>query len=106
MKQIKETAIVKLTDNLHLFIEGIYTPEEPGVLYPVDSAHPGSPSEFEIENIEIYRGTVGELMNWNDEWFHNQIYEMKKRLENKKPLHVETLFEYLSELCIDQIENR
>ena len=54
MKRSNELVTLKLSDSLELEIEGIYIPEEPIVMYyPDGSGFPGSPSEFEIQNIKI-----------------------------------------------------
>ena len=54
MKSIKQSVILELQVNLTIEVSGIYTPEEPMVMYYADgSGYPGSPSEFDITDIKI-----------------------------------------------------
>jgi len=57
------TTTIKLSDDLELEIEGIYTPEIPEVRYYADgSGQPGEPSELEINDIKIIKGTLLDLI--------------------------------------------
>jgi len=87
MKRNKQSVILKLSDNLELEIEGIYYPEEPMVMYYADgSGYPGSPSEFEIQNIKITKGNLCDLIDY----LNGNI----------------DLWEHLTELVINKIEER
>ena len=74
-----------------LKVEGYYSPPEKAVHYPVDSAHPGSAAEFEIEKIELTSGSVTDLIfegvdidalsercyeemdeDWGDDWDYDE----------------------------------
>ena len=81
------TTTIKLSHDLELEIEGNYTPEEPMVMYYADgSGYPGSPSEFEIQNIKITKGNLCDLIDY---------------------LNGNTdLWEHLTELVINKIEER
>ena len=83
---MKTTTTIKLSDDLELDVEGIYTPEEPMVwnLPNGDPGYPGSPSEFEIQGIKITKGNLCDLIDY---------------------LNGNTdLWEHLTDLCIKQIE--
>jgi hypothetical protein len=82
-----EEVVLKLSENLILTIEGHYYPEEPMVMYYADgSGYPGSPSEFEINDIKITKGTLLDLID-----------NLNGNLD---------LWDYLTELTIKQIEER
>ena len=50
-------------DDRELTVTGYYTPEEPQVRYYTDgSGYPGSPSEFDIELIEV--DDVGDMTDY------------------------------------------
>lgn len=86
MKRNKQSVILKLSDNLELEVEGIYYPEEPMIwtLPNGDPGYPGSPSEFEINDIKITKGTLLDLID-----------NLNGNLD---------LWNYLTELAIKQIE--
>ena len=87
MKQLKESVTLELSKELMIEVEGIYYPEEPMVMYYADgSGYPGSPSEFEIQNIKITKGNLCDLIDY---------------------LNGNTdLWEHLTELVINKIEER
>jgi len=103
MRARKESVAVELTSTLHLEIKGYYTPEEPMIwtYSNGDPGHPGSPSEFEIKNIELVKGTFDEFMDWNDSWLYSETVRLKSNINNRP----QSLFEYLSEKCIEKIES-
>lgn len=75
MKQLKESITLELSKELMIEVEGIYYPEEPMVMYYADgSGYPGSPSEFEIQNIKITKGNLCDLIDYlngnTDLWEH------------------------------------
>lgn len=82
------TTTIKLSDDLELEVEGFYTPEEPMVwtLPNGDPGYPGSPSEFEIYNIEITKGSIYDLIDYLN--------------------GTSDLWEFLTDLCIKQIEEK
>lgn len=85
MKQSKEIITLELSKELMIEVEGIYYPEEPMVMYYADgSGYPGSPSEFEIQNIKITKGNLCDLID-----------NLNGNLD---------LWNYLTELAIKQIE--
>ena len=87
MKQFKESITLELSKELIIEVEGTYYPEEPMVMYYADgSGYPGSPSEFEINDIKITKGTLLDLID-----------NLNGNLD---------LWDYLTELTIKQIEER
>lgn len=85
MKKSKEIVTLELSKELMIEVEGIYYPEEPMVMYYADgSGYPGSPSEFEIQNIKITKGNLCDLID-----------NLNGNLD---------LWNYLTELAIKQIE--
>ncbi len=87
MKQLKESVTLELSKELIIEIEGIYYPEEPMVMYYADgSGYPGSPSEFETQDIKIIKGNLCDFIDY---------------LDGKKDL-----WEHLTELVINKIEER
>ena len=78
---------LELSKELIIEVEGTYYPEEPMVMYYADgSGYPGSPSEFEIQNIKITKGNLCDLIDY---------------------LNGNTdLWEHLTELVINKIEER
>ncbi len=76
---------LELSKELMIEVEGIYYPEEPMVMYYADgSGYPGSPAEFEINDIKITKGTLLDLID-----------NLNGNLD---------LWNYLTELAIKQIE--
>lgn len=86
MKKSKEIVTLELSKDLTLEIEGVYYPEEPMVwtLPNGDPGHPGSPSEFHIEDIKIIKGTLSDLIDYLNGY--------------------SDLWDYLTELSIKKIE--
>lgn len=78
---------LELSKELIIEVEGTYYPEEPMVMYyPDGSGYPGSPSEFEIQDIKITKGNLCDLIDY---------------------LNGNTdLWEHLTDLCIKQIEEK
>ena len=107
MKPTKHNIKLTLQKGLVLSVKGEYVPEEPMVwtYRNGDPGHPGSPSEFIIEDVQIEEGTVMDLLDWNDGWFYAQISDIKEKIQQGKNVYPQSLFEYLSELCIKKIEN-
>ena len=88
MKQLKESVTLELSKELIIEIEGTYYPEEPMIwaLPNGDPGYPGSPSEFEIQDIKITKGNLCDLIDY---------------------LNGNTdLWEHLTELVINKIEER
>lgn len=87
MKKSKQSVSLELSKELIIEVEGIYYPEEPMVMYyPDGSGYPGSPSEFEIQDIKITKGNLCDLIDY---------------------LNGNTdLWEHLTELVINKIEER
>jgi hypothetical protein len=85
---MKLSTTIKLSNDLELEIEGNYTPEEPMIwnLPNGDPGYPGSPSEFDIHDIKIIKGTLLDLID-----------NLNGNLD---------LWDYLTELSIKQIEER
>lgn len=87
-----------------LEVTGFYTPEEKEVRYYKDgSGHPGSPSEFEIEKVELVEGNLIEFIDFIDgrEWGL-----IRKIREKPETWNVDTIWGYLTELAIKEIEER
>lgn len=97
MKKSTHTLLIKINENLELEITGEYTPEE-----PQSWTYPGDPSEFDITNVEIYKGKLVDLLDWNDEWLSSQIafVTTTRRFSN-----YQTIYEYLAQKCIENIEH-
>jgi hypothetical protein len=104
MKSRKESIIIELTPTLHLFISGIFTPHYSGKWTTFAESEPSEPAEFEIINVEIDKGSVTELLDWNDGWLHSQISNTKHRLKENKSHYEQSLYEYLEEKCLEKIE--
>jgi hypothetical protein len=87
MKPFKTSITIK-----GLTFTGTFTPEEPMVMYYKDgSGHPGSPAEFEIEEI------TGKAMDLVD-LINNHIPDPRKHHD---PIDV---WEILSTLCLENFE--
>lgn len=86
MRQFKENITLELSKEISLEVEGVYYPEEPMVwtLSNGDPGHPGSPSEFEIHDIKITKGSLLDLIDY-----------LNGNLD---------LWEHLTEICIQKIE--
>lgn len=88
MKSKKISGTLRLNPNLEIEVEGNYYPEEPMIwnLPNGDPGYPGSPSEFEIQDIKITKGNLCDLIDY---------------------LNGNTdLWEHLTELVINKIEER
>jgi hypothetical protein len=76
MKKSKESVTLELSKELTIEIEGTYYPEEPMIwtLPNGDPGYPGSPSEFEIQDIKITKGNLCDLIDYlngnTDLWEH------------------------------------
>ena len=99
---MKLSTTIKLADNLELEIEGNYYPGEPMVwtLPNGDPGHPGSPSEFDIKNIKLIKGSLYDLIDHLDTHQYLQI----SRARQDKSIFSETIWDYLTELSIKKIE--
>lgn len=84
---MRKVVTIELSKELTIEVEGTYYPEEPMVMYCADgSGYPGSPSEFEIQDIKITKGNLCDLIDY---------------------LNGNTdLWEHLTELAINKIEER
>lgn len=51
------TITIKL-DDVVFEATGYYSEGEPAVHYPVDNAHPGSASDFELESLTLIKGSL------------------------------------------------
>lgn len=102
MRQFKENITLELSKELSLEVEGVYHPEEPMVwtLSNGDPGHPGSPSEFHIENIKLIKGSLCDLIDHLDTHQYLQI----SRARQDKSIFSETIWDYLTELSIKKIE--
>lgn len=85
---MKETVNLILNNELEISVKGIYTKGERDVFYLSngDPGYPGSPSEFEIQDIKIIKGNLCDFIDY---------------LDGKKDL-----WEHLTELVINKIEER
>lgn len=95
---------IKLSESLELEIEGNYTPEEPMVwtLPNRDPGHPGSVSEFDIQDVKIVKGNLVEFIDILDA---HQWKEIQRVRENPHEyVTTEEIWGYLTELTIKQIE--
>lgn len=104
MKRNKQSITLKLSKDLELDVEGIYTPEEPMVwtLPNGDPGYPGCASDFDIQNVKIIKGNLIELIKVLN---NHQWQEMQKIRENpNKFIVTEDIWGYLTELTIKQIE--
>lgn len=75
MKKSRDNVTLELFKDLIIEVEGTYYPEEPMIMYyPDGSGYPGSPSDFGIQNIEIIKGNLCDLIDYlngnNDLWGH------------------------------------
>jgi hypothetical protein len=96
MKKSTHTLLIKLNENLELEITGEYTPEEPQTY-----EYPRDPSEFDITNVEIYKGKLVDLLDFTDEHLSVQI---AFTAITKNSSRYETIYEYLAQKCIENIE--
>ena len=104
MKRNKQSITLKLSKDLELDVEGMYTPEEPMVwtLPNGDPGYPGCASDFDIQNVKIIKGNLIELIKVLN---NHQWQEMQKIRENpNKFIVTEDIWGYLTELTIKQIE--
>lgn len=70
---------LKLTDDLTIEVSGFYTPEEKMVMYYSDgSGYPGSPSEFEIDDVKLVKGSIVNLLE-----YFNDVKDVWGELEEK-----------------------
>ena len=85
---MRKVVTIELSKEISLEVEGVYYPEEPMVwtLPNGDPGHPGSPSEFEIYNIEITKGSIYDLIDYLN--------------------GTSDLWEFLTDLCIKKIEEK
>jgi hypothetical protein len=87
MKQERETIVLKISDEFILEIEGTYIPEVRQVMYYKDgSGYPGDPPDFEIENIEIIKGTIMDLIDYLN-------YNLKNG----------NIWEFLTNKCLEEL---
>lgn len=95
---------LKLNSNLILFIEGVYTEGSEAVIYPIEHSHPGTSSDFEIENITLLQGNLMDLMDW----VNNEFEQMKSTIQAKENIWIVSslpnIMEILTLLCIEEIE--
>lgn len=96
--------VLDLQSGLKLLIEGDYTPGTDEVLYPVEFSHPGTSSEFVIENIHLLQGNLMDLMDW----VNNEFEQMKATVQAKENIWIVSslpnIMEILTLLSIEQIE--
>ena len=60
-----KTAVIKESD-FTLEVSGYFEKGEKEMLYPVDSAYPGSGDTFEINYIELTKGSLVDVLYWLD----------------------------------------
>lgn len=100
------TVKITLEENLILEIQGIYTPAEKEVMYYSDgTGHPGSPSEFYIEKVSIYKGELYDFINWCDGILSKECNILRESMNRGNFYRNDSIWYYLEELCIKEIEN-
>lgn len=106
MKPTKHNIKITLQKGLVLSIKGEYVPAEPEVRYYSDgSGSPGSFSEFCIENINIEEGTIMDLLNWTDGIISKECNLLRESMNRNTFYRNDSIWFYLEELCIKEIEN-
>lgn len=100
------TVKITLEKDLILQINGIYTPAEKEVMYyPDGTGHPASPSEFYIEKVSIYKGELYDFIDWCDGILSKECNILKESMNRGNFYRNDSIWYYLEELCIKEIEN-
>ena len=106
MKPTKHNLKIAVEKGLVLSIKGEYTPAEKEVRYYSDgSGHPGNPSEFYIEDINIEEGTIMDLLEWTDGIISKECNILRESMNRGTFYRNDSIWYYLEELCIKEIEN-
>ena len=95
MKPTKHNIKITLQKGLVLFTKGEYTPPEPK----------GSPSEFCIEAVSIEEGTIMDLLDWTDGIISKECNLLREAMNRNSFYLNDSIWYYLQELCIKEIEN-
>ncbi len=100
------TVTITLDKDLILEIQGIYTPAEKEVMYYSDgTGHPGIPSEFYIEKVNIYKGELYDFIDWCDGILSKECNILRESMNRGTFYRNDSIWYYLEELCIKEIEN-
>ena len=78
------TVVIKESDFV-LEVSGYFEEGEDEIIYPVDNAYPGSGDSFEINYVELTKGSLVDVLYW---------------LDGRK-----NCIEYLEELCLNKIDD-
>lgn len=127
MRTRKTTATLQLTDKLELVLSGDFTPSDAGVMYHKDgSGTPPEGAEFDIQEIQVVKGTNVDLVEYVGEFYAKQrnnlrqvpcVEDYKKcptRIKdgnecyimcNKSFKYNTEIFDYLSEKASEKIED-
>ncbi len=76
------TAVIK-QDDFVLEVSGYFEEGEDPIIYPVDNAYPGSGDSFEINHVELTKGSLVDVLYW---------------LDGKK-----NCIEHIEELCLEYL---
>jgi hypothetical protein len=100
---MKETVKLKLNPNLEISVKGIYAPEVPEIMYHRngDPGEPSTPAEYIIDDIEIEKGNITDLVEWCNDMLNEQCGMYKR---NKDRKYHEDIWFILENLCIEQLE--
>ena len=79
------TAVIKEPEFV-LEVSGYFEEGEDEIQYPVDNAYPGSGSTFEINHVELTKGSLVDVLYW---------------LDGKK-----NCIHYMEELCLDYLNDQ
>ena len=97
----KEIITIEIDHDVELEISGIYEEGEPEILYPVDSANPGSEDSFEIIEVKISKGNPLDLLHFCSE----ELYFANGYATNKPNSNFVNIFEILENRCLNKIND-
>jgi hypothetical protein len=97
----KEIITIEIDHDVELEITGLYEEGEPEILYPVDSADPGTEDSFEIIDVVISKGKPLDLLYFCSE----ELYFANGYATNKPNSNFVNIFEILEQRCLDKINN-
>jgi hypothetical protein len=80
-----KTAVIK-QDDFVLEVSGYFEEGEDEIIYPVDNAYPGSGDSFEINYVELTKGSLVDVLYW---------------LDGKK-----NCIQQIEELCLDYLNDQ
>lgn len=95
MKPTKHNLKIAIEKGLILSIKGEYVPAEPKE----------SPSEFCIEDVNIEEGTIMDLLEWADGIISKECNLLRESMNRNTFYRNDSIWFYLEELCIKEIEN-